>query len=120
MKQIKYPIGIQTFSIIREEGYVYVDKTSYLHDLISSGSKYVFLSRPRRFGKSLFLSMVEEFFKGNRKQQRESRHLRDEPQSTQLGRAKITLTKTSTSSLCLIKVGYFVISCRNMPNHAET
>lgn len=67
MNQIKYPIGIQTFSIIREEGYVYVDKTSYLHDLISSGSKYVFLSRPRRFGKSLFLSMAEEFFLGNRK-----------------------------------------------------
>lgn len=67
MNQIKYPIGIQTFSTIREEGYVYVDKTCYLHRLIDSGSKYVFLSRPRRFGKSLFLSMAEEFFSGNRK-----------------------------------------------------
>lgn len=66
MGQIKYPIGIQTFSEIRECGYVYVDKTEYLHKLIVSGSKYAFLSRPRRFGKSLFLSMIEEFFKGNR------------------------------------------------------
>jgi len=67
MAQIKYPIGIQTFSIIREEGYVYVDKTGYLHRMLDSGSKYVFLSRPRRFGKSLFLSTVAEFFSGNRR-----------------------------------------------------
>lgn len=67
MSRIKYPIGIQSFSAIRNEGYVYVDKTDYLYDLIDSGSKYVFLSRPRRFGKSLFLSMTDEFFRGNRK-----------------------------------------------------
>ena len=67
MIKLKYPIGIQTFSTIREGGYVYVDKTGYLHALLDSGSRYVFLSRPRRFGKSLFLSMTEEFFKGNRK-----------------------------------------------------
>lgn len=63
---MKYPIGIQTFSEIVEKGYIYIDKTEYLHNLIDSGSKYVFLSRPRRFGKSLFLSMTEEFFKGRR------------------------------------------------------
>ena len=67
MSQIKYPIGIQTFSEIIGKNYIYIDKTEYLHSIIDSGSKYVFLSRPRRFGKSLFLSMVEEYFKGNRK-----------------------------------------------------
>lgn len=67
MAQIKYPIGIQSFSKIREGGYVYVDKTEYLHNILESGSTYVFLSRPRRFGKSLFISMVEEFFKGKKK-----------------------------------------------------
>lgn len=65
--KLRYPIGIQSFSKIIEGGYVYVDKTDYLSQLIDSGSQYVFLSRPRRFGKSLFLSMVEEFFSGNRR-----------------------------------------------------
>ncbi|MGB5684203.1 MAG: AAA family ATPase [Candidatus Electrothrix sp.] len=51
----KLPIGIQTFSKIREEEYRYVDKTKIAVELISNG-KYYFLSRPRRFGKSLFLS----------------------------------------------------------------
>lgn len=62
----KYPIGIQSFSEIRNNGYIYVDKTDYLRKLLELGSKYAFLSRPRRFGKSLFVSMTEEFFKGNR------------------------------------------------------
>lgn len=66
MSRLKYPIGIQTFSKIIEGGYIYVDKTGYLHEIIDSGSKYVFLSRPRRFGKSLFLSMAHEYFNGNR------------------------------------------------------
>lgn len=66
MSKPKYPIGIQSFSKIIEGGYIYVDKTEYLNSLIDSGSQYVFLSRPRRFGKSLFLSMVEEFFRGKR------------------------------------------------------
>lgn len=66
MAVIKYPIGIQTFSSIIEGGYVYVDKTEYLHRLLELGAQYVFLSRPRRFGKSLFLTMTEEFFKGNK------------------------------------------------------
>lgn len=65
MKQLLYPIGVQSFSEIRERGYVYVDKTEYIHRLISSG-KYYFLNRPRRFGKSLLLSTIEEFFKGRR------------------------------------------------------
>lgn len=65
MSRIKYPIGIQTFEIIRKEGYLYVDKTQFIHQLVSTG-KYYFLSRPRRFGKSLFISTLEAFFKGRR------------------------------------------------------
>ncbi len=61
----KLPIGIQTLSHIIEGGYVYVDKTEIAHRLITSG-KYYFLSRPRRFGKSLFLSTLREIFEGNK------------------------------------------------------
>ncbi|MDE5586714.1 MAG: AAA family ATPase [Muribaculaceae bacterium] len=52
MAELKYPIGIQTFSKIIRQGYAYVDKTHYIKPLISQG-QYIFLSRPRRFGKSL-------------------------------------------------------------------
>lgn len=55
---MKYPIGIQTFRRIREGGYVYVDKTALIYQLANEGSIY-FLSRPRRFGKSLMLSTLE-------------------------------------------------------------
>ena len=61
----KLPIGIQTFREIRDGGYLYVDKTEQIHRLISSG-KYYFLSRPRRFGKSLTLSTIREIFEGNK------------------------------------------------------
>lgn len=61
----KLPIGIQTFSDIRENNYIYIDKTSYLHEMLESGKNY-FLSRPRRFGKSLFLTTIEELFKGSK------------------------------------------------------
>ena len=60
----KLPIGIQTFSEIREEGYYYVDKTAIALQLAEQG-KYYFLSRPRRFGKSLFLDTLKELFEGN-------------------------------------------------------
>jgi len=60
------PIGIQTFSEIRQEGHYYVDKTGFCLRLISEG-KYYFLSRPRRFGKSLLLDTLAELFEGNRK-----------------------------------------------------
>ena len=59
----KLPIGIQTFSEIITEGYYYVDKTHYAHQLINQGKHY-FLSRPRRFGKSLFLDTLKELFEG--------------------------------------------------------
>ncbi len=62
----KLPIGIQTFSIMREENYYYVDKTEYIHKLLENG-KYYFLARPRRFGKSCFLDTLKEAFEGNKK-----------------------------------------------------
>ena len=61
----KLPIGIQTFSEIVQENYYYVDKTEFAYKLITKG-KYYFLSRPRRFGKSLFLDTLAEIFSGNR------------------------------------------------------
>lgn len=62
---MKYPLGIQFFQGLREDGYVYVDKTQFVHQLVSSG-KYYFLSRPRRFGKSLLISTFRAFFEGKR------------------------------------------------------
>lgn len=62
---LKYPVGIQTFPEIIEEGYVYADKTGYVRRLVKSG-KYYFLSRPRRFGKSMFLTTLEAYFEGRR------------------------------------------------------
>jgi len=61
----KLPIGIQTFSEIRTDNYVYIDKTGIALDLIQNG-KYYFLSRPRRFGKSLFLDTLKNIFEGNK------------------------------------------------------
>lgn len=60
------PISIETFSILRKNDYVYIDKTKYIHNMIKPGKKY-FLSRPRRFGKSLLVSVIEELFRGNKK-----------------------------------------------------
>ncbi len=65
-KLVKYPIGEQDFKSLRNSGGVYVDKTEYIAKLVSSGSKYYFLARPRRFGKSLFLSALRYFFEGDR------------------------------------------------------
>jgi len=64
MTRKKLPIGIQTFREIREEGYYYVDKSALAVQLAEQG-KYYFLSRPRRFGKSLFLDTLKELFEGN-------------------------------------------------------
>jgi len=61
----KLPIGIQTFSLLREEGYCYVDKTPLIARLADEG-RYYFLSRPRRFGKSLLVTTLAEAFAGNR------------------------------------------------------
>ncbi len=64
MNKRRLPIGIQTFRKIREEDYYYVDKTAYIRRLLDEGTHY-FLSRPRRFGKSLFLDTLKELFEGN-------------------------------------------------------
>ena len=63
----KLPIGIQSIKkILSENEYVYVDKTGFIKKLIDEGASHYFLSRPRRFGKSLFLNTLEEIFKGNK------------------------------------------------------
>ena len=61
----KLPVGISSFSKLIENDYIYIDKTKYLYDMINSGELY-FLSRPRRFGKSLIVSTLGEIFKGNK------------------------------------------------------
>ena len=60
-----YPVGIQSFDEIRKGGFAYVDKTALVHTLVKTG-KYYFLSRPRRFGKSLLVSTLEAYFTGRR------------------------------------------------------
>lgn len=60
-----YPIGIQSFEKIRRNGYFYIDKTALIYRLVKTGS-YYFLSRPRRFGKSLLISTLEAYFSGVR------------------------------------------------------
>ena len=62
---IKYPIGIQNFESLRNDGYFYVDKTALIYQLVNNG-RYYFLSRPRRFGKSLLLSTLEAYFEGKK------------------------------------------------------
>lgn len=64
-KKVKYPTGDQDFRSLREGGFLYVDKTRYIEDIVE-GNKYYFLARPRRFGKSLFLSTLRYFFEGRR------------------------------------------------------
>ena len=65
MSELQYPVGMATFSELIEDGYVYVDKTAYIKPLLRQG-KFKFLSRPRRFGKSLLLSTLEAYFEGRR------------------------------------------------------
>ena len=60
-----YPIGIQNFESLRNDGFFYVDKTALMYRLVSTG-RYYFLSRPRRFGKSLLISTLEAYFQGKR------------------------------------------------------
>ena len=60
-----YPIGIQNFESLRKDGYFYIDKTALIYQLVQTG-RYYFLSRPRRFGKSLLLSTLEAYFEGKK------------------------------------------------------
>ncbi|MDE6866149.1 MAG: AAA family ATPase, partial [Muribaculaceae bacterium] len=66
-KSVGYPIGEQDFKSLRNMECVYVDKTSFIMKILQQRSKYLFLARPRRFGKSLFLSTLRYFFEGERK-----------------------------------------------------
>lgn len=61
-----YPVGIQTFSEIIGKNYLYIDKTGYVYRMTHSASKYMFLSRPRRFGKSLLASTLHSYFEGRK------------------------------------------------------
>ena len=61
-----YPLGIQTFSRIRMEDNLYVDKTEYVYRMTHTSGKYFFLSRPRRFGKSLLVSTLRSYFEGKK------------------------------------------------------
>ena len=65
MEKRRLPVGIQTFRQIREEGYYYVDKTAYASRLADDAGKHYFLSRPRRFGKSLFVDTLKELYEGS-------------------------------------------------------
>ena len=65
MQERRYPVGIQTFAKIREGNYLYIDKTDLIYNIAHSYNA-VFLSRPRRFGKSLLVSTLKEYFSGNR------------------------------------------------------
>ena len=62
---MKYPIGIQSFDQLISDGYVYVDKTDLIYQLVKGGKIY-FLSRPRRFGKSLLVSTLKCYFQGRK------------------------------------------------------
>ena len=61
----KLPIGVQSFEVMRQEQFLYVDKTRYIYELAHTGRQY-FLSRPRRFGKSLFLSTLKAYWQGRK------------------------------------------------------
>ena len=62
----RYPIGIQTFSELVNKQYLYIDKTEYVYRMAHGNSKYLFLSRPRRFGKSLLTSTLHAYFEGRK------------------------------------------------------
>ena len=62
----KLPAGIQSFKIIRKENFLYVDKTDIIWKLVTNGFKYNYLSRPRRFGKSLLVDTLQSYFEGKK------------------------------------------------------
>ena len=62
---MKFPVGVQDFEALKRDNFAYVDKTAYVYQLVSSG-KYYFLSRPRRFGKSLLLTTIKAYLEGKK------------------------------------------------------
>ena len=65
MEKRRLPVGIQTFRRVREEGYYYVDKTAHARRIAEDAGTHYFLSRPRRFGKSLFVDTLKELYEGS-------------------------------------------------------
>lgn len=65
----KLPVGIQSFNVIREEGYLYVDKTDMIWKLANNGKQYNYLNRPRRFGKSVLVDTLQAYFEGRKEPQ---------------------------------------------------
>lgn len=63
--RVKYPVGVQDFESLRKDSYLYIDKTELIYKLVSEG-RYYFLSRPRRFGKSLLVSTLDAYFQGKK------------------------------------------------------
>ena len=66
MSDIRLPIGIQSFESLIKDGFIYIDKTAYIYKLAHGNGRAFFLSRPRRFGKSLFLSALKAYWEGKR------------------------------------------------------
>lgn len=66
MNDRRLPVGIQSFEEIRKGGYLYVDKTDIIWNLVNRGKKYNYLSRPRRFGKSVLVDTLEAYFLGKK------------------------------------------------------
>ncbi len=62
MTKARFPYGVSNFETLVEEGYLYVDRTAYIEQLERQGSRFHFLLRPRRFGKSLFVSVLEYYY----------------------------------------------------------
>lgn len=73
IKRRRLPVGVQSFKKIREEGYVYVDKTDIVWELANYGDQYNYLSRPRRFGKSVLVDTLEAYFRAERNSLKVSR-----------------------------------------------
>ena len=66
MNDRRLPVGIQSFEVIRKGGYLYVDKTDMIWRLANRGKKYNYLSRPRRFGKSILVDTLRAYFEGKK------------------------------------------------------
>lgn len=62
----RLPVGIQSFKTIREDGYLYVDKSDIVWELVNNGKKYSYLSRPRRFGKSVLVDTLQTYLEGRK------------------------------------------------------
>ena len=100
----RFPIGVQTFEQVRRDFDGYVDKTSYIHTLLQTGGKTFFLSRPRRFGKSLFLSTMEAYFEGKKELFDGLAIARLEPEWETFSVVRVDLSTVKTRDLDTLKV----------------